>query len=387
MTAPSAELSPPGPADVVRHVYVHVPFCHRICPYCSFHKHLPGSTDLNLFCRALVEEARRAAQELSGRLQPQTLYFGGGTPTFLSTTLLERLLPELLQALGLACPAQLDEWSVEINPRTIDAAKAALLRRCGVTRTSLGVQSWDPPVLATLGRDHSPQEAAESWQILRDAGFPVASLDLMFSVPGQSLDSWRTTLERSLQLEPDHISAYNLTYEEDTAFFEKHTSGEYQKDEGVDDGMFTTAAETLTAAGFAHYEVSNYARPGRQSLHNSAYWAGRDYLGLGPGAVSTIGGQRWKNAADTPAWMAQVLAGKSVREEREEIDAEKFRCERIALMLRTSAGLPRVLLDGAEERIALLEAEGMLIAAESNVCLTRYGRKVADSIADFLWAG
>lgn len=387
MTAPAAELSPPGPAGLVRHVYVHVPFCHRICPYCSFHKHLPGSTDLNLFCRALVEEARRAARELSGRLQPQTLYFGGGTPTFLSTTLLERLLPELLEALGLSCPAQLDEWSVEINPRTIDAPKAALLRRSGVTRTSLGVQSWDPPVLTTLGRDHSPAEAQESWQILRDAGFPMASLDLMFSVPGQSLDSWRATLDQSLQLQPDHISAYNLTYEEDTAFFEKHTSGEYRKDEGVDDGMFTAAAETLTSAGFAHYEVSNYARPGRQSLHNSAYWAGRDYLGLGPGAVSTISGQRWKNAADTPAWMAQALSGKPVREECEEIDEEKFRCERIALLLRTSAGLPRVLLADADDRIALLEAEGMLQATDSNIRLTLHGRKVADSIADFLWGG
>ena len=176
---------------------------------------------------------------------------------------------------------------------------AHIVRDLGVTRVSLGIQSFAPHVLEILGREHSVAQASESVGILREAGIPSVNIDLMFSIPGQSKDDWQTTLEHAISLAPDHISAYNLTYEEDTAFFESLRRGEMRENEDHDAEFFHLADDTLTAAGFDHYETSNYARPGHHSTHNQGYWHGEDYLGLGPSSVSTLDGVRWKNVADT----------------------------------------------------------------------------------------
>ena len=181
---------------------------------------------------------------------------------------------------------------MEANPGSVSARKAAVLKKFGVNRISLGVQSWDDELLKLLGREHNAQQAQESFRILRAAGLTNINIDLMFGLPRQTIDQWRATLEKTIALEPDHISTYCLTYEEDTEFFLRHVKGEFRQDADADAGFFEMTMATLENAGYGHYEISNYARPGFESVHNRAYWLGEDYLGIGPSAVSTIGTQR-----------------------------------------------------------------------------------------------
>ncbi len=362
---------------VVRHGYIHIPFCHRVCPYCSFYKHTPGGTDLPAFVEAVLAEARlRAAQH---RITLDTLYLGGGTPTALSDARLDRLLTGLSQVFDLS---QLSEFTVEANPRTLPPKKAALLRRHGVTRASLGVQAWDEPTLATLGRDHSPAEAAATYRTLRRAGFASVNIDLMFSIPGQSLDTWKDTLRRTLDLAPDHISAYNLNYEEDTEFFERLRAGRYQELPGQDADFFFTALDLLEPAGYHQYEISNHARPGHESRHNAAYWFGKDYLGLGPGATSTIGGQRWQNVRDTARYIALLQAGQLPATDHENLTPEQRRTERFGLELRTRQGLPLPLIQPAQQPLLQqLAKDNLLEITQDHIRLTRPGKPLADSIA------
>jgi oxygen-independent coproporphyrinogen III oxidase len=365
--------------SLIRHLYVHIPFCHRICPYCSFYKHQPGGTDIPGFMQALLRETRELREAWGSRLDLATIYWGGGTPSLLSSEVLRAFLPEWLRLLGNPTPV---EWTVEMNPKTLTTEKLALFREAGVTRASLGIQSWDPPVLATLGRDHSPDEAVRSYELLREAAFPVVSLDHMFSVPGQSLASWEATLQKSIGLKPDHISAYNLTYEEDTAFFESLQSGQFSKDIDTDADHFGHGMRLLTEAGYEHYETSNYAQPGFQSLHNSRYWSGADYLGLGPSAVSTVDRQRWKNIPDTARYT--LLAGKptALRQEEECLTDEQWRCERIALELRNARGVALEHID--QEKLPPLLEEGLLEIREERLCTTPRGKYVVDSLAEYL---
>jgi oxygen-independent coproporphyrinogen-3 oxidase len=226
-------------------LYLHIPFCHRVCPYCSFYKHTPGDTPIGSFIDSLLEEARHRIASLPEK--PRTLYLGGGTPSMLSPTHLRKLFGGLGEILDL--PA-LDEVTLEANPATFDVAKARLFRELGVTRVSLGIQSFAPHVLETLGREHDPAQAAESVRTLREAGMPAVNIDLMFSIPGLSFDDWRQTLETAIALQPDHISAYNLTYEEDTEFLTKHQQGELDSDEDRDATLFHAAIDRLEAAGY-----------------------------------------------------------------------------------------------------------------------------------------
>lgn len=357
----------------MKHLYVHIPFCHRICPYCSFHKHTPGGTDMVAFVDALLKEAEKQP------LKPRTIFFGGGTPTMLSEVHLERLLRGLRDRLDMS---DLDEYTMEANPRTITASKAALMRDQGVTRVSLGIQAWDEATLKTLGRDHSPVEAEETWQVLKAVDFPSLNLDLMFSIPGQSLETWRETVQHSLSLKPDHISAYNLNYEEDTDFFRRLKAGEFRADEGRDADFFNLGIDLLEAGGFEHYEISNYARPGHRSVHNESYWLGEDYLGIGPGAFSTVGGKRWHNVKDTPRYMALALAGDDTLVEVEELTPENRRTERFGLELRTARGLPLDLIAPDSRRMLdTLRDQGLLDFDDQFVRLTRTGKPLVDPIA------
>src|SRR6478736_3657207 len=333
-------------------LYLHIPFCHRVCPYCSFYKHTPGGTSIGSFVDALAAEAKFRLTA-----QPRTIYLGGGTPSMLSPGHLTKLFTALHESVDFS---KLDEVTLEANPATFDAAKARLFRDLGVTRVSLGIQSFTPHVLEILGREHSVAQASESVAILRDAGIPSINIDLMFSIPGQSKDDWEKTLEHAVSLEPDHISAYNLTYEEDTAFFESLRRGEMRENEDHDAEFFHLADEFLTESGFDHYETSNYARPGHHSTHNQGYWHGEDYLGLGPSAVSTLDGIRWKNVADTARYVAQVQGIGNALIESETLDAEASRLERIALGLRTKEGIPLSLLDKeAREQAGHFASEGL----------------------------
>ncbi len=358
-------------------LYVHIPFCHRICPYCAFFKHTPGRSDMRGFVAAVVQEARL---RLPQGFAPETIYFGGGTPSMLSPTHLAALVGGLREVVDVS---RLREWSFEANPATFNAAKAAQWRQLGITRVSLGVQSMSARLLRLLGREHSPEQVAESVRLLREAGIPQVNVDLMFSLPTQTLEEWRQTLERALELQPDHVSTYNLTYEEDTAFFEHY--GADATDDETDVAMFGLAEDMLCAAGFRHYEISNYARgDANMSLHNLACWRGEDYYGLGPGACGTVDGRRYRNVEDTAAYTAALVQQGSLPPCLEEtLSEQERRTELLGLRLRTDEGLPADFLRPQDaDFISLLQREGLATLGQGGrLFLTRAGRLVADEIA------
>ncbi|MGJ8632444.1 MAG: radical SAM family heme chaperone HemW [Luteolibacter sp.] len=367
-------------------VYLHIPFCHRICPYCSFYKHTPGNSNIGEFIQALSTEAENRTKDIStSNVQrsvsdvPSTLYLGGGTPSMLSSKHLETLFKNLRTSFDFSL---FKEITLEANPATFDLKKARLFKSLGVTRVSLGIQSFTPHVLKTLGREHSPEQASASVETLRAAGIPSINIDLMFSIPGQSLADWEQTLQTAISLNPDHISAYNLTYEEDTAFFDSLQNGTYQESEDTDSTHYHLAEKLLTAAGFDHYETSNYARPGHHSIHNQGYWKGNDYLGLGPSAVSTISSTRTKNIPDTAAYVRQVSSIGHALHETETLSPAQRRIERIALGLRTTTGIPIELLgDIPLQKARHLASENLLVIGATHLRLTQIGRPLVDPIA------
>ena len=337
----------------VRHIYVHIPFCARICPYCAFYKDLLDRSQTSRFCEALLRElelneSRRRTGDRRSLLRPSTIYFGGGTPTALNIAQLELLLRGFHERLELS---QLVEWTIEANPGSVSARKAALLKKFGVNRISLGVQSWDDELLKVLGREHNAQQAEESFRILRDADFTNVNVDLMFGLPGQTVDQWRASLETTIALQPEHISAYCLTYEEDTEFFLRHARGEFRQDPDADAEFFEITMAMLEEAGYEHYEISNYARPGFRSVHNRAY-------------------------------IDRVLSGESTLTTSEHLTHEMKRTERIALGLRTRDGISASeLKDFAQETDELIGLQ-LLRKSNGNFLLTRRGKSLADSITE-----
>ena len=373
-------------SNTVRHIYVHIPFCARICPYCAFYKDLLHRSQTSRFCEALLRElelheSRRRTGDCRSLLRPSTIYFGGGTPTTLNIAQLELLLRGFHERLELS---ELVEWTIEANPGSVSARKAALLKRLGGNRISLGVQSWDQELLKLLGREHNAQQAEESFKILRDAGFTNVNVDLMFGLPGQTGDQWRATLEKTIALQPKHISTYCLTYEEDTEFFLRHARGEFRQDADADAEFFEMTMAILEGAGYRHYEISNYARPGFESVHNRAYWLGKDYLGIGPSAVSTIGMQRWQNVCDYRTYIDRALAGQSPRESSENLTDQMKQTERIALSLRTRDGVSAGELKDFGTETDELVALGLLRQSNGNFILTPKGKALTDSITEAL---
>ena len=362
----------------VRHIYVHIPFCARICPYCAFYKDLLDRSQTKQFCEAILAELVGCDRQ-ARRLSPTTIYFGGGTPTALNIAQLELLLRGFRESLDLS---ELVEWTMEANPGSVSARKATVLQKLGVNRISLGVQSWDDELLKLLGREHNAQQAEESFGILRAAGCTNINIDLMFGLPGQTVDQWRASLERTIALEPEHISTYCLTYEEDTEFFLRHARGELRQDADSDAEFFEMTMAILENAGYEHYEISNYARPGFESVHNRAYWLGEDYLGIGPSAVSTIGTQRWQNVCDYRAYIDRVLSGQSPRASMENLTDKMKRTERIALSLRTLDGVPASELQSFAQRTNEFIELGLLRESDEKFVLTQKGKALADSVAE-----
>jgi oxygen-independent coproporphyrinogen III oxidase len=324
-----------------------------------------------------LSELRQQAQDQ--HLLASTIYFGGGTPTALTTPQLEFLMAGFRDELDLSA---LIEWTVEANPGSASAGKAALLQRLGINRISLGIQSWDDDLLNLLGREHNAKQGEESFDIFRGAGFLNINIDLMFGLPGQTIRQWQSTLERTVSLKPEHISTYCLTYEEDTEFFLRHARGEFRQDSDDDAEFFAMTMSILEAAGYEHYEISNYARPGFRSAHNRAYWSGSDYLGIGPSAFSTIGMTRWQNIPDFRRYAEAVLAGESAIGSVEHLTPEMKRAEKIALSLRTGDGAPAPLLESFPNEIREFVRLGLLQRARGNFVLTRAGKALADSVAE-----
>jgi oxygen-independent coproporphyrinogen-3 oxidase len=361
----------------VNHLYIHIPFCLQICPYCSFYKDMAGPGKADPLVEAIIREA-----VLFGRgAAPRTVFIGGGTPTALSVTQLQRLFDGLCAHLDLSA---VEEFTIEMNPATVTERKAALLRAAGVNRVSMGVQSWDAGLLRLLGRVHDSAQVVASFGVLRRAGFANINLDLIYGIPGQALSQWEDSLARTVELDPEHISAYCLTYEEDTEFFARMTSGEFREDADSDAEFFETGVRLLSAAGYGQYEISNHARPGRACLHNIAYWEGADYLGLGPSAWSTVGDRRWQNVPDTAAYVRAVQVGVRPLGSEEILSASTREAEKIAFGLRMNAGIDPARLASALPLVAGLREEGLLEDHGPRVRLTPRGRLLADEVASVL---
>jgi len=360
----------------ITHIYLHIPFCARICPYCAFYKERGDSSQTERFCEALLRELDERRNKLDLKLE--TIFIGGGTPTALTTKQLGCLLGGLRDRLDLS---GLKEWTVEANPGSVSPRKAELLRSMGVSRISLGVQSWDVELLKLLGREHDVLQAEESFRILREAGFNNLNIDLMFGLPGQTKKQWESTVEKTIVLGPEHISTYCLTYEEDTEFFARQQRGEFQEDPDSDALSLETAMRLLEGAGFEHYEISNYAQEGYASSHNRGYWAGEDYLGIGPSAFSTIGFERYQNVCDYRRYSDLVLAGDSPISSSEALTVEMKRGERIALALRTGLGIQSTELTRWPNECREFEKLGLLHQVDGRHVLTRKGRLLADTVA------
>ena len=371
----SKQLSP-------RAAYVHVPFCVHRCGYCNFTL-IAGRDDL---IEAYLSALER---ELSLLVEPrpvETLFIGGGTPTHLPPAALARLLGAVRRRFPLA---ERGEFSVEANPAGLDAERVDILAEHGVTRMSLGAQSFDADKLAMLERDHGPADIARGVELGRKRLASV-SLDLIFGTPGETLAVWRRDLESALRLTPDHVSTYGLTYERGTTFWNRLSRGRLVRlDEELERSMYAEAIDALAEAGYEHYEVSNFARPGHRCRHNEIYWAAEEYYAAGPGAAHYLAGRRETNHRSTTTWLKRVLAGESPVAESETLSPEDRAREALVLGLRRMEGVDRrefaartgfeidVLVGRELSRFVEL---GLLIGEGGRVRLTREGLFVSDAI-------
>jgi oxygen-independent coproporphyrinogen-3 oxidase len=377
-----------GAPEGVAHVYVHVPFCARKCPYCDFNSHADRDAEIDAYLGALLEEARALVPGARAR----TLFVGGGTPTHPSAAAIERYLGGLLEVLDASA---LEEVTVEANPGSLDRAKVRALRRAGVHRVSLGVQSFHDRHLRTLGRIHDASDAVRSVELLREGGIERISVDLILAVAGQTLEDQARDVRRALDLDPEHVSAYVLAIEEGTLFERAVREGRMAPpDDDRDLAHLEVVTERLAEAGFARYEISNYARPGAECRHNLAYWRDADWVGLGAGAHSHVGARRWKNADDPAAYVASVRARGHAAGPAEVGDPETRLFEALMMGLRLAEGVDladlaaRTGLDPRVRHAAALErnaAEGLLRQDGDRVRLTARGFDLASAvIRDFL---
>lgn len=330
------------------------------------------------FLDAVKSELKWACETFD--LRPRTVYFGGGTPSALSISQLEVFFSGWPWRDG----SKIEEFTFECNPSTVSLKKAELLKQVGVNRISLGVQSFQPEFLKLLGRTHTADGVRHTMEHLCSAGFENISIDLMYALPGQSIESWLNDLAEATELKPQHISAYNLNFEEDTAFFEKLNRGIWQIDEALEREMFLKTVEFLESKEFHFYEISNFARSGYTSVHNQAYWDGKDYLGLGPSACSTVGHLRWKNVPDSHRYIESICARGYPERTEEKLSSSIRQNERRMLALRTRQGIPLSELQEHTSFIETLVDEKRAIIQDGHCKLTYEGMLVADSIVEIL---
>ena len=366
----------------VEHLYLHVPFCAAKCNYCAFYSEAGSAAKMDDYVEAVLGElgcSVAALGKYGHSLTPTTIFFGGGTPSLLPASLMRRVLEGLRRYLPLE---GVSEWTIECNPSTVSVEKAILFREFGVNRISMGVQSLDDELLKTIGRVHSVKAAVESYEKLRVAGFDNINLDLIFGLPGQTLEHWRTTLRRTIELQPEHISTYCLILEEDTHFWSLLQNGFIKPDEELDLEMYELAIETLTTAGYQQYEVSNFARNGRECAHNIAYWEGEEYIGLGPSACSTVGNRRWQNVPDIDRYVEGITRQQPAISFEETLTDEIRAAERAAFGMRMNAGVPADLVKGRwNQQIAELLSSELVQWRNNRLQPTKRGILFADEIA------
>jgi oxygen-independent coproporphyrinogen III oxidase len=375
-------------SGAVRHLYVHLPFCGHRCGYCDFVTVVGRRGEHARYVAALLAELELERAVLAPHLE--TVFLGGGTPTFTEPEALRRVLRRVPAA---------EEVTVEANPETVTPRLAVLLREEGVTRVSLGAQSFQPELLEVLERHAQPDDVRRAFYDLRDAGFDNISLDLIYGIPGQSPSAVAADIDEALALRPEHLSCYELEAKPGTRFTHAHGEELARQAEAMET-YFEAVVDRLTTAGYRWYETANFCRAaeadgGRdlRSRHNLAYWLGRDYLGIGIGAVSTVAGRRWRNTPRLPAYLEALEHGSPPAREVEELGADVRRRERVMLGLRLDEPLPLEPTDGVVDRGALRRLERLGLVAHPTgedgveaLALTRRGRLLGGGVTAELLA-
>jgi len=375
----------------VASLYVHVPFCAQKCAYCAFYSEASSGALVNRYVAALAREMEMVAPDL----KPETIFFGGGTPSLLNLRQWEKILRamEKLDLLGAA------EFTIECNPATVSPDKAKLFRDFGVNRISMGVQSLDEKLLDRLGRIHTREMVFKSFNILRRAGFDNLNLDLMFAIPTQTMEIWRATLAEAVAMQSEHLSSYEVIYEDDTPLFQQLQAGEFSVDEALSCDMHEALISSATAAGFHQYEIANFAKgamngekiPALACQHNVNYWRGGSFYGLGPSATGYVRGVRTKNWPNTQLYCEQLEKGNRAIESTEELSPLRRAGETAAFGLRMNAGWPfgefqRVtgfdLRREWNEDMEQLARRGWAVREAGRFQLTPQGLRFADSAAE-----
>ncbi|MCC5807952.1 MAG: radical SAM family heme chaperone HemW [Opitutales bacterium] len=363
-------------------LYLHVPFCARVCDFCNFYQERPEGDDFSRYIDGVAREL--ALRPLPRRVD--TVFWGGGTPGLLTA----RDLDTLGSCVRSALPAMPAEWTVEMAPASVRADKLRVLKELGVNRISIGVQSFDEATLVRLGRPHTRNQVDRAVALVEAAGFDNWSMDLMFALPGQGLEAWRADLGEAIRRGPAHFSTYCLTFEEDTALWVRMRRGEVEQRGEADEAVFYEMAwDALGDGGYDQYEVSNFARPGYACAHNLGTWRMQEWLGFGPSASSQAAGMRRTNVHDTEAWLAGVRAGEPRFAESTVLSDGILAQDAVIFGLRMNEGIcvprfrkryPMAAWAEAEQLFSELAEEGLAMAEGGTIRLTRAGRLLADRI-------
>lgn len=376
MSAVESENPPLG-------LYCHVPFCASTCDFCAFYQEKPRRGDLDRYLGAMDREFDLLPRDR----RIETVFWGGGTPGLLAAKDLERLGSSMLEHLS-AAPK---EWTIEMAPSTVKADKLSVLRDLGVTRISMGVQSFDATLLESLGRLHRPNQIYRAWDLIQEAGFSHTNLDLMFAIPNQSMAQWESAIREAARLGPNHLSTYCLTFEEDTALYVKLSKGELKIDEERELAFYERGWELLAELGYEQYEISNFSKSGGACLHNLATWRMGEWIGCGPSAASQYAGERFQRPANIDEWSTAMLTQNPPKQELVSLDDSILFADAVIFGLRMNSGIN---LDSVSKRfpcatnqepikrlLSRLGEEGLIDTDGALLSLTHRGRLVCDSIA------
>ncbi|MGA3067671.1 MAG: radical SAM family heme chaperone HemW [Tepidisphaeraceae bacterium] len=384
------------PAAEVPGLYVHIPFCVHKCGYCDFYSITRQSAQrMEGFVELMLREADGwAGWGGGGRVLPRTVFFGGGTPTLLPLEAMRRLILGLRERFDFS---RCVEWTVEANPATVTQEYCRMLGESGVTRISMGAQSFRPAELRLLERHHDPEDVPKGLELARAAGISRLNIDLIYAIPGQTMAGWMENLETAIGLGTEHLSCYGLTYEANTPLTVRRRLGQVKPaEESLELEMMRQTRKRLEAAGLPAYEISNFAKPGCECGHNLLYWTGESYVGLGPSAASHVSGWRWKNRPHLGQWESCIEADQLAAAEVEQLSPRRRAGELAMLLLRLSRGIEfseffeRTGFDAKimfSDAIGRLGREGLIVAGKDSIRLGEAGLAVADGVAaEFLAA-
>ncbi|AIC94043.1 radical SAM family heme chaperone HemW [Shouchella lehensis] len=365
-------------------IYIHIPFCEHICHYCDFNKVFLENQPVDAYVDALIKEVQRSPQAREQR-PIRTIYIGGGTPTALTAKQLETLCQALHKELNLSA---LIEWSVEVNPDSATADRLNVMKRFGVNRLSLGVQTFSQPILTEIGRTHSPEGVHEAIQKARESGFTNLSVDLMLGLPNQSVADFKESLEKALELDVEHISAYMLKVEKQTVFYNRKKKGTLSLPPEEDDvAMYDLLTEMTKAHGLYQYELSNFGKPGYESQHNLVYWNNLSYAGFGAGASGYEGRVRYQNINPIQKYIDAINQNGSAHYRRHDVSTAEYLEEAVFLGLRKRAGIKKAdfkerygfdLDQLFKDEIASGVKKGLLKDGETTLALTEEGLLLAN---------